>query len=112
MDVSSARITEAVIAVFLLALAHGALALAIGAATGKRTTAVGVAAAVAVAGYFLNGLGQVVDALAPWRVLSPFDWAGEPLRNGLDAGAIVLAVAIVAAACAAVPLFNRRDIAV
>jgi ABC-2 type transport system permease protein len=112
LDISSARIAQAVIAIYLLALAHGALALAIGAATGRRTTALGGAAAVAVAGYFLNGLGQVVDALEPWRVLSPFDWAGEPLRNGLDAGAIALAVAIVAAACAAVPLFNRRDIAV
>jgi hypothetical protein len=53
-----------------------------------------------------------VDALEPWRVLSPFDWAGEPLRDGLDAGAVALAAAIVAAACAALPLFNRRDIAV
>ena len=112
MDVSSSRIAQAVIGVCLLALAHGTLALGVGAATGRRTTAIGVAAAVAVAGYFLNGLGQVVDALEPWRVLSPFDWAGEPLRDGLDAGAVALAAAIVAAACAALPLFNRRDIAV
>jgi beta-exotoxin I transport system permease protein len=112
MDVSAARIGAAVVTAYLLAVAHGALALAIGAGTGKRAMALGIAASVAVAGYLLDGLAQFVDALEPWRVLSPFDWAGEPLRNGLGAGTVALAVAAVAGAAAAFPLFARRDVAV
>jgi ABC-2 type transport system permease protein len=112
MDVSAARIGAAVVTAYLLAVAHGALALAIGAGTGKRAVALGIAASVAVAGYLLDGLAQFVDALEPWRVLSPFDWAGHPLRNGLGAGTAALAVAAVAGAAAALPLFARRDVAV
>jgi ABC-2 type transport system permease protein len=112
MDVSAARIGAAVVTAYLLAVAHGALALAIGAGTGKRAVALGIAASVAVAGYLLDGLAQFVDALEPWRVLSPFDWAGHPLRNGLGAGTAALAVAAVVAAAAALPLFARRDVAV
>ena len=74
--------------------------------------ALGLAAAVAVAGYLLDSLAQFVEALEPWRVLSPFDWAGQPIRDGLGAGAVALALAAVACAVAALPLFARRDIAV
>jgi beta-exotoxin I transport system permease protein len=112
MDISSVRIADAVLAVYLLGLLHGTLALGVGAATGKRATAIGVAAAAAVAGYFLNGLGQVVDALEPWRVLSPFDWVGDPLREGLGAGVIALAVGALLAAAAGLPFFKRRDVGV
>ena len=112
MDISSGRIAGAVLAVSLLGLLYGTLALAVGAATGKRATAIGVAAALAVAAYFLDGLGQVVDALEPWRRLSPFDWVGDPLREGLGARVIALAVGALLLAAAAVPLFNRRDVGV
>ena len=112
MDVAAWRIAAAVFAAYLLGLAHGALALAIGAGTGRRAVALGLAAAVAVAGYLLDSLAQFVEALEPWRVLSPFDWAGQPIRDGLGSGAVALALAAVACAVAALPLFARRDIAV
>jgi ABC-2 type transport system permease protein len=112
MDISTARIAAAVLTAYLLGLMHGAVALTVGAGTGKRAVALGVAAALAVGGYLLDGLALIVDALDPWRVLSPFDWAGEPIRNGLGGGAVALAVAAVVAAAAALPLFARRDVAV
>jgi ABC-2 type transport system permease protein len=112
MDVSAGRVAAAVLAAYLLGLAHGSLALAIGAGTGKRAVVLGGAAAVGVAGYLLDGLAEVVDALEPWRVLSPFDWAGEPIRHGLGLGAAGLAVATLVAGATALPLFARRDIAV
>jgi membrane-associated phospholipid phosphatase len=66
-----------------------------------------------VAGYLLNGLAQIVDELEPWRVLSPFAWVGEPVRDGLPLGhAAGLLAATLAAAALAPPLFGRRDLAV
>jgi ABC-2 type transport system permease protein len=112
LDVSAGRIAAAGASAYLLALAHGALALSIGAATGRRATALGIAGAVAVGGYLLDGLAEVVDALEPWRVLSPFDWVDQPLRHGLGGGAIALAALALVATAAALPLFARRDVAV
>jgi ABC-2 type transport system permease protein len=112
MDISTGRIAAAAVTTFLLALAFGALSLAVGAATGRRSAALGISAAAAVFGYLLDGLAEVVDVLDPWRVLSPFDWAGEPLRHGLGGGAVALAVAAGLVVAAALPLFGRRDIAV
>ena len=69
-----------------VALAFGALALALGGVTGRRAVAAGGAAAVAVAMYLVNGLAPVT---ADWlQYLSLFHYyAGhEPLRNGVDPG--------------------------
>jgi ABC-2 type transport system permease protein len=112
MDVSAWRIAAAVLTIYLLALAYGAVALAVGAGTGRRALALGVASALAVGGYLLDSLADFVDALEPWRVLSPFDWAGTPIREGLGPGAAALAAAAIVAAAAALPLFDRRDVAV
>jgi ABC-2 type transport system permease protein len=98
----------------LLALVFGALAAAIGAATGHVGAARGVPAVVAVAAYVLNGLGGVVDWLRPVQKLSPFyQYAGhDPLRNGLSWGSVAVAVATIAVlAVAAVLAFRRRDVA-
>jgi ABC-2 type transport system permease protein len=113
MDIGVGRIGAACLAVYLLALGHGATALLVGAGTGKRSLAIGVAAALAVAGYLLDGLSRIVDALEPWRVLTPFDWMGDPLRKGVDLGGTAALLALVVAAAALAPLlFNWRDIAV
>src|SRR6266511_1070057 len=85
----------------------GAMALQAGA------LAIGAAAALAVAGYMLDGLSRIVDVLEPWRVLSPFDWMGDPLRKGVDRGGTAGLVALTVVTIAVAPLlFNRRDIAV
>jgi ABC-2 type transport system permease protein len=113
MEIGAGRIAAACLAVYLLALGHGSVALLVGAATGKRALAIGVSSALAVAGYMLDGLSRIVGALEPWRVLSPFDWMGDPLRKGVDlrGTAALLALALGAAALAPL-LFDRRDIAV
>jgi ABC-2 type transport system permease protein len=112
MDVGIGRIAAGSVGVYLLALAHGALGLLGGAATGQRTVAYIVAVAVATGGYVLNGLAQLVDSLERWRVLSPFEWYGDPLREGLSLQAGLLALVALVAFVAAVPAFQRRDIAV
>ena len=67
-------------------LAIGALALAVAAGTGRKGLAVEVAAAVAVAGWLVNGFAPLVDAIAWLRYLSPFYYYAhnDPLANGAD----------------------------
>ncbi len=101
------------LALVLLGIEYGWLALAFGAAAGRRAAAVSVAAALAIAAYVLYAAGALVDAIEPWQPLSPFHQAidGGPLGAGLPAGYAWMAVGAVVFVLAALPVFNRRDIA-
>ena len=54
MDVSVAHLAAATVAAALFAFVYGAIALFLGAATGRRAVATGIAAAGAVAAYLLS----------------------------------------------------------
>jgi len=99
----------------LLALCFGALALAVGAASGRRGLVVGLSASLAVASYLASTLVTLVDEIAWMERFSLFFYAtgGEPLRHGVQLGdaAILLAVTAVLVAMA-VAAFDRRDVAV
>ncbi|MGZ5353153.1 MAG: ABC transporter permease subunit [Actinomycetota bacterium] len=98
---------------FLLALAFGSLALAVGAGTGSRTLAIGVPGGVAVMTYVLNALAPSVDWLEPIRLVLPFYHysAGDPILNGLDpVHALVLAGASAVLLLYALLAFERRDL--
>lgn len=99
----------------LLGVAFGALALAVGAATGSRGLAFGVVAIIGVLTYFANTLGPSVDWLAWSESVSPFRYysGGEPLRNGFQGldSLVLLLVSLVLVALAVVG-FERRDVAV
>jgi len=90
------RLAALAVHLAFLALAFGALALALGGVTGRRAVAAGGAAAVAVAMYLVNGLAPVT---ADWlQYLSLFHYyAGhEPLRNGVDPGHLAVLGAVTA----------------
>lgn len=112
MEISAAHTAAAVLDAVILALVFGAVALVVGAATGRRARAIGVASAAAVAAYVVNGLAPLVDAVDAVRGLSPFYHyvAGDPLRQGLDWHVAVLAGLAVAVAALAPLLFERRDL--
>lgn len=113
LDVGAEGVAAASLALTLLVLGFGTLALAVGAATGRRAAALGVTAGTAVLAYLANALAPLVDGLEDVRRLSPFyHLAGsEPLRTGFDLGGIlVLAVIPVALLAAAVATFDRRDL--
>lgn len=98
----------------LLALVFGALALAVGAATGHAVASRAVPAVVAVAAYILNGLGEVISWLHPVRKFSPFyQYIGhDPLRSGFSLAALVVAGLTVAGlTLLAVVTVRRRDLA-
>lgn len=114
MDIPVAHTAVGALAMVLIGLQHGWLALAVGAATGRRAVAVTVATAVAVAGYLLHILGALVDAIEPWQPLSPFTQAiGEgPVSGTVPAGFGWLALTAVVVLALSLPLFDRRDVAI
>jgi ABC-2 type transport system permease protein len=114
MGVGAAALLAATMAAVALAVEFGWLALAVGAATGRRGVAIGVATATAVAGYVLYVAGELVDEIRPWQPLSPFDQAlsGGPVGSGSHLAALVLPLTGAVLLALVLPLFARRDIAV
>ena len=107
------RLAAAVLLTVLVAEVFGAVALAVGARTGHRGLAIGVATALAIGTYVLDSLAQIVGALEPWRWLSPFAYYREahPLSGGLTVREpAVLVLLAVAGLVVAVTSFRRRDV--
>lgn len=114
MGVGAGSAAVGSLAMVLLGVEHGWLALAVGAATGRRGAAIAGAATVAVVGYVLYVLGELVDSVKPWQALSPFTHAvgSGPLGGGLQIDFLWMALAAVVFLAAAVPVFDRRDVVV
>jgi ABC-2 type transport system permease protein len=99
---------------FLLALAFGSIALAIGAATGNKTLAIGAPSGFALASFLVKTFAPSVDALEPLNLLSPFHYYidHDPLRTGFNGvDILVLASMSVVAVAVALVTFERRDLA-
>jgi ABC-2 type transport system permease protein len=107
------RMVQATVACGGLALVFAAAAFAVGAATGSRPSALGVAAALAVFGFVIEGLAQQVGTLRPVRAASPWHWllGSDPLQHGLawQAWALPLAVSALLVLLGTVG-FARRDL--
>lgn len=114
MDIPPLHAFYGALAMFLMGLEFGLVALALGAATGRRSLAVGGAGALAGLSYLLFIAGQLVDAFRPYLVLSPFHQALSEGPMGPSLPPIVLWMAVVGIGvlAAAVPVFDRRDLAV
>ena len=112
MDLPVENIAAICVLLTLLGIAGGALALAIGAGTGRKGTAIWGAVGAGVGLHLLNSLGEIADNPA-WQKLSPFYYylGSDPLNNGLDWSHVAVLVAIsVVLIALAFPLFQRRDI--
>jgi ABC-2 type transport system permease protein len=91
----------------------GALAFSVGAATGRRTLAVGVCVGVAVIGFAANGLLPQIDGLEWTKSWSPYDWlnGGLPLENGAQLNDIlIMAILIAVLVAIGAAGFRRRDV--
>lgn len=114
LEVSAPHLLAAVVSAGLIAVAFGALAAAVGAATGRRVIAIAAGAALALASYLVNALSPLVPAIDRIRWLSPwYHYASsDALRQGIDVGHALVLVGIFAAAVLLAPLaFARRDLA-
>jgi ABC-2 type transport system permease protein len=113
LTIPAAKAAAAMLHLALLGLVFGALALAIGAATGRTGASRGVPAVVAVLAYMVNGLGPLVSWLEPFQKFSPFYQYGghDPLRNGVSGPAVAVALLTVAGlVMIAIWGFRRRDV--
>jgi len=115
MGLNLLRLAAVCFSGFLLAIAYGSVALAVGCARGKRGVSIGVAGALGVYGYMLNALAPLIDWLEPFQVASPFYYYidANPLSKGLDPvhTAVLIGISVVFLGIAIVT-FERRDLAV
>ncbi len=115
MDLRTGAVAGATVGLWLLVLALGNVAFAVGAATGRRGLAVAVGAGVAVGAYVANALAPLLED-GDWVArLSPFHWylGNDPLNEGLGlpGAAALLALALGSVLLAAV-VYDRRDLGV
>jgi ABC-2 type transport system permease protein len=107
-------VAAACLMLILLGLVFASLALAIGAASGRRAWANAVSGGFAVVTYVVNALGPSVSWLGWARPLSPFRWYLDPdaLTTGLHPANVAVLLAITAV-CTAFTfwVFRRRDLA-
>ena len=97
----------------LMALDFGILALAVGALTGRRGTAIGVTSAVAAASYLVSSLAPVISWLHSWRYVSLFYWSvgNNQITDGASVWDLVFLTAVGAVVMfAAVFAFRRADL--
>jgi ABC-2 type transport system permease protein len=114
-DIGTANLVAASFHLAVFGIFFGALALAVGAMTGRRSLVYAVVAIVAIGGFLANNLAPLVDEIAFLRDVSPFHFysGGVPLKNGLqlaDLGVLAVASAVLVAIGGAI--FDRRDVAV
>jgi len=111
--ISLAHITAFALQLAFFGFATGALAIALGAGTGRRAFTAGVAAGVVIAGWLINGFAPLVSAIAWLKYLSVFYYyAGhDPLANGVDVGGLIVlgAVAVLLTALGMAGI-ERRDL--
>ena len=111
--ITLAHMTALAVQLAFFGFATGALAIALGAGTGRRSLASGGAAAVAILGWLINSIAPLVTGLDWLKYLSPFYYyAGhDPLAHGVDiAGIVVLGVLSLVLTAAGIVGIDRRDL--
>ncbi|NNE10757.1 MAG: ABC transporter permease subunit [Ilumatobacter sp.] len=113
LGMSVVGIASVSLLVTLLGLGFGALALALGAWTGRTKTAVFGTIAVATTSHLLDAFLPLNDSLEPWAKLTPHAYylGGDPLVRGFQIGdTAVLATVFATLVVVAVIGFERRDL--
>jgi len=114
-EIGPANLFAASIQLAFFGALFGAIALGMGAATGRRSLVYASVAIVGVVGFFGYNLGPSVEGLAWLADISPYHFylGGEPLKNGFQLfDSLVLAVASLVLVGIGGFVFDRRDIAI
>ena len=113
IQIETARVAATIVLCALLGAFHAGLCIAVAGAAARPTRLLSVGFSVAYAGYLVRALFPLSAILAPWRHVSPWDWAlgSDPLVNGAEAWRyLLLAATGVLLAVAGLVAFARRDI--
>jgi ABC-2 type transport system permease protein len=113
MEIGLAQLTAASLGTVLIGCLYATLGYFLAAVTGKKAMSLGISIVLALTAFLIYMLAPLVDAIARFESLSPFQWAygNEPLWNGFDAGFLVLLAAATAVLLtASLVIFGRRDI--
>ena len=113
LQVSFVNVIGVSLSVLLLGVDFGLIAMAIGASTARRATAVGIATTVAAASYLVSSLAPVVSWIHAVRYVSLFYWSigHNQITTGLDVGDVAVLVAVgVIALRTTVKAFQHLDL--
>jgi ABC-2 type transport system permease protein len=113
LTVSAGDAVAISVALMLLGLDFGLIAMAIGAAAGRRGTALGVASGLAAASYLLSSLAPAIPAIRPGRYLSLFYWSvgDDQVNRGVSPGDFTVLIAVgLCALAASVAVFGNADL--
>jgi len=113
LEASDIYILASVLVCMLLGVLFLGLALFIGIATGKKTLALGVTIAVALASFLFYSLAPLVDTFDALLPVNPFQWTlgTDPMRKGFDVWHMLLTLAVsVAFYVASLIVYERRDL--
>lgn len=113
LEVPAGRVVATIVLCVLLGLFHAGVAATVAGWTGRPGLVMGIGVGLVVAGYVASALFPISDVLAPWRHLSPWDWAfgTDPLTGDAEVWRY-LAVGLPALVLSALGawLFSRRDV--
>ncbi|MFA5890546.1 MAG: ABC transporter permease subunit [Actinomycetota bacterium] len=115
LHVSLVSLAAAAVDLGLFALGFGAIGMALGAATGSRSLALGASSGLALVAFLIHTLAPSVHLLRPMRKATPlyFFLGHDPLTNGFNLLDLTVLTAIpLAALVFALWFFERRDLAV
>lgn len=113
IDIAIRDVAATCLQLYLFVLLAGAMALAAGAATGRRGAGVAAPAGIFALGFLVDTLGRSVDWLERLRPFEPWRWYNDnaPLSNGLGVReSLVLIGATVLVTIIGALLFDRRDL--
>lgn len=113
LGMSAANVAATCFLMTLIGFLFGALALALGAATGRAKVAMYGAVGMGVLTHVMNSLGEVNADFSGLQKLSPFYYylGSDPLMTGMDWGnAAVLTIITVLLIAVSFWLFQRRDL--
>ncbi|WP_238351236.1 ABC transporter permease [Kribbella shirazensis] len=112
LGISPADAAGGALGTTLLGVEYGVLALAAGAVTGRRPTAIAIAAVAAVAAYVVYAAGLFLPRFESWQPYSPIHQAfhNGPLGTGLQLSHLWLLAGTVVLVALALPALDGRDI--
>lgn len=113
LSIAAGHVAAVSVSVALLGVDLGLLAMAVGALTGRKATALGVATAVAAASYLVSSLAPVVSWLDPAKYISLFYWSigDNQFGTGVSLADYAVLIAVgVGGLYATIAAFRRLDL--